>query len=753
MWGGGTRACESLAADTGAGARQETARVRANLSRADCTRPALPDGARPAQIAEQHTPPTCAGTPADAMGCALWCAGKLGWSVFPTKPGEKRPATARGFKDASNDPAEVRRMFDGAGAGCGVAVADGAASGGLVVLDLDRHGADGVEGLRAHMEACGLSLPVTAVSLTGGGGVHVFFRAAGEPPRRAVSVLPGVDLLGEGGYSVLPPTVLAGGGRYQWQEGCAPWECGIAELPAWVADLARKGPDARPGGRFSMLGSIAEGGRNDALLRYGRSLRAKGADDAGVLSALVAANAERCAPPLARAEVERIAANVCKKPCGGAAPGCIDELCEAMRVMPEFAGVRYDTFLNRVSVTGAPWNPEPHVWQEHPDLDHLHRLMQSQCGRAAQKRADVESAFHILADERSSDALRDAFDALPAWDGTPRAATLPCEFLGAAPTRYTRAVWHAFMCGCVARAYEPGCKFDLIPVLVGGQGIGKSTFARMLPLAPEWFTDCLPDLSDGKESALAIEGKQIAELAELTGLRGKDVNAVKSFTTRLTDEYRPPYGRGSVSRPRRCAFLGTANKGAFLNDPTGNRRFLPIECGAIDAEGDLFAPDARGHFSQAWAEALAKYRDRELGSAQDGTAFSVTLPAWCAAEARDAQAAWECEDPFGGELLAFLERVPIGARVCSKQLAEEALGLEHPGTRELNHVQELMDNSATAYGWARLQTKQRCRGILDASRDYGPQRCWEKCPDVADACTRQQRGNSAATDNMPGRAV
>ena len=116
--------------------------------------------------------------PEDPLSCAVWYAGNMGWAVFPTAPNGKAPATRRGFKDASTDPAEIGRMFAKAGAGAGAAVSDGAPSGGLVVLDLDVHpgrGEDGRETLRAYMEANGLELPETAYAFTPGGGVHYYF--------------------------------------------------------------------------------------------------------------------------------------------------------------------------------------------------------------------------------------------------------------------------------------------------------------------------------------------------------------------------------------------------------------------------------------------------------------------------------------------------------------------------------------------------------------------------------------------------
>jgi hypothetical protein len=129
-----------------------------------------------------------------------------GWPVFPVNG--KEPLTARGFKDASLDPAGIRAWFD-----CypeaGVAIATGAVSG-LVVLDEDTpHGGGGSLAQLSR-------LPETYTVLTGGGGKHYYFAHPGEPvPCSAGKLGPGLDVRGDGGYVVAPPSVHASGRPYK----------------------------------------------------------------------------------------------------------------------------------------------------------------------------------------------------------------------------------------------------------------------------------------------------------------------------------------------------------------------------------------------------------------------------------------------------------------------------------------------------------------------------------------------------------
>jgi len=142
-----------------------------------------------------------------------------GWRVFPCAA--KVPRTRNGCKDATADPAVITGWWDmWPGADIGVATGDG-----LLVLDVDGEpGADTLHELeRAHGE-----LPATAHAITGG-GEHYYFTTTAPIRNSAGKLGPGLDVRGDGGYVVAPPSSHLSGRRYEWDQ--APDEAEVAPLP------------------------------------------------------------------------------------------------------------------------------------------------------------------------------------------------------------------------------------------------------------------------------------------------------------------------------------------------------------------------------------------------------------------------------------------------------------------------------------------------------------------------------------------
>ena len=156
--------------------------------------------------------------------------------VFPCEPGGKRPLTYNGFWDASLDAERVEAWWDRwPHANLGVPTGERS---GLLVLDVDP-ASGGLESLAALEREHG-PLPVTARARTGGGGMHVFFvYPAGEAVRNSAGKLgPGLDVRGEGGYVVVPPSRTRG--AYRWLDRAPP------ARPAWLLGCLR-GLSARSG--------------------------------------------------------------------------------------------------------------------------------------------------------------------------------------------------------------------------------------------------------------------------------------------------------------------------------------------------------------------------------------------------------------------------------------------------------------------------------------------------------------------------
>ena len=304
------------------------------------------------------------------LACALDYAAR-GWPVFPLhsvrdgrcscgradcpSPG-KHPQTAHGLKDASRDPNTLRawwvRWSD-----ANIGILTGNPSG-LLVVDVDpRSGGDDT---LADLEARHGPLPETVEALTGGGGRHVFFKHPGFHVKARTNALgDGLDIKGDGGYVVASPSVHISGRPYAWEVAHHPDDVPLAAAPAWLLDgLAEKpAPDAPgPDGAGDM---IPEGQRNASLARLAGAMRRQGAPLAEIEAALMAANANRCEPPLDEGEVCRIAASVGRYPpapaAGPATKAPNDQTADAPVNTPALADAILESEAFAVDAGGKLW--------------------------------------------------------------------------------------------------------------------------------------------------------------------------------------------------------------------------------------------------------------------------------------------------------------------------------------------------------------------------------------------------------------
>lgn len=201
------------------------------------------------------------------------------------------------------------------------------------------------------------------------------------------------------------------------------------------------------------------------------------------------------------------------------------------------------------------------------------------------KRALVDDVLTEVMMDNRFHPVRDYLESLT-WDGVERVPTLLVDYLGAKDTPFVREVTRVFFKAAVARVYSPGCKFDQCLVLSGPQGIGKSSFLKIL--GGDWFNDSITSFS-GKDPMEQIQGTSIVELSEMQASNKADNDQIKAFLSRPSDKFRMAYGRRTQEYPRQCVFAGTTNDAIFLKDRTGGRRFWPVMCGV--GKGDEYAPD------------------------------------------------------------------------------------------------------------------------------------------------------------------
>ena len=288
----------------------------------------------------------------------------------------------------------------------------------------------------------------------------------------------------------------------------------------------------------------------------------------------------------------------------------------------------------------APWRKVKH---EEPvknvDFSGLRNYIEKAYGISGKEK--VQDSLNLELNRNAWHPIRDYLNGL-VWDQTERLETLFIEYFGALDTRYAREAARKTLCGAVARVFRPGCKFDLMPVLVGEEGIYKSTFWRRL--GKQWFSDTFFKV-DGKEALEQIQGSWIIEMAELAGMRKAEAESVKHFLTKQRDDFRPAYGHVREEYLRQCIFVGTTNHREFLKDPTGNRRFLPILTDAERVTKSVDTDLVGEEVNQIWAEAVYLFMQGE----------PLYLPEEVRQEARTVQADHMEVDERAGLVASFLE--------------------------------------------------------------------------------------------------
>lgn len=226
----------------------------------------------------------------------------IGWSVVPAMARAKRPSIRwQPFQDRRASKGDLKKWFERR-PDANLAVVTGAISG-IVVLDVDvSHG--GRESLKQLTDIHG-PLPDTVESRTGGGGRHLYFRHPGREFRNRTGIEPGIDIRGDGGVIIVPPSIHPSGKPYVWRKGHAPGEISLARLPEWLAEprFPRRKGHSVAYWRELVRNGVSEGQRNQSLASLSGHLLWHEVDVNVVLELLLAWNAVRCRPPLDDDEV------------------------------------------------------------------------------------------------------------------------------------------------------------------------------------------------------------------------------------------------------------------------------------------------------------------------------------------------------------------------------------------------------------------------------------------------------------------
>lgn len=371
-----------------------------------------------------------------------------------------------------------------------------------------------------------------------------------------------------------------------------------------------------------------------------------------------------------------------------------------------FAGkIRLNEFAQQPYLYGSvPWENENNcrAWSSHDDSA-LFSLIQADYG--LKSRQDFADALKNVSMRNKFHPVRELLDSLT-WDGKEHIRGLLPEYLGAEDSDYTYQVMRLWMLGAVSRVYKPGSKFDYTMILQGSQGIGKSTFLKQLAMDDSWFNDSLDSL-DSDKAVQSLTGSWIIELAELKSLArtAGGVESVKRFLTATQDKYRIPYERRADTFYRQCVFAGTTNKDDFLQDETGNRRFLIVQTGVKKPSKSLFVPEIMDTIKLAWAEAVYIWKNEKP---------QLILPEAYMQEAKELQEANMADDGKRGIIQEYLEGK---TEVCARQIWFEALKETIPPRNW--QASEINNIVAKVPGWERLKTPRKFEG-------YGQQRGFRK---------------------------
>jgi predicted P-loop ATPase len=579
----------------------------------------------------------------------------LGLHIFPCEPNGKDPLEGLmgGFRNATRDEAQLRKWWKAhptANIGC----YPGAS--GLIVLDVDvKDGGMGEEQLEA-LESAHSALPDAPVSITPSKGRHLLFSKGCEFVDGVVitntKLADDIDIRSDNGYILLEPSVTPDGAYsfIDWDVllDAAP---SFPAVPDWVLEVQAKRIVAAGRGDASNLDPISAApdlseevlNRFNSLLAKSTKIRnryqggTEGLDDTSGSSMDMSMASILKAVGFSYLETVALLA---KWPHGSKSPDrnkdrywqriWTHSLVKEVAVVPvvdyetDKDGRIMDMRENLVKALGDPSlndcriafdnfygsivvaSSGDHEWRLLAETDAFKiAMMLESRDRPIRfrriKTVDIRAAIQTYAELNPTDTAIDWVNSL-VWDGVPRVDTFLSTYLGAEKSEYHQAIGRYMWTALAGRLLVPGHKADMIPILVGKQGTRKSSAVAALSPFASAFTDMSFTHSDA-DTARMLKGKIVVELGELKGMSKRDSAHIKQFVTRTFEEWTPKFCELPVRYQRRFLMIGTTNADDFLNDETGERRWLPFKSGLCDPASIERDRD------QLWAEAVVLFKE------------------------------------------------------------------------------------------------------------------------------------------------
>ncbi len=339
---------------------------------------------------------------------------------------------------------------------------------------------------------------------------------------------------------------------------------------------------------------------------------------------------------------------------------------------------------------------------------------------------DLTAAVDMAAHQNAFHPVRDYLMSLE-WDGIPRIETLWSDYMGAEDNQYHRDTARLTLLGAVTRVFEPGHKFDFVPILEGVQGARKTTFIETLGCS--WTAELEGDLHDRKAMVEKMQGAWVLEIPELQGFSRADVTTIKGLVSAPQDKVRMAYGRRAMIFKRQCIFIGSTNDEEYLRDQTGGRRFWPILCNVASIDIDRL----RENLDQLWAEATHYYHQMRAEKA-GGDLPLYLKDARASTQAKvlqEMRRADTVEEQLLGQIEAWLE-IPIQDGSGFDDLGDEGAPIyrDHVCAREI--YEEMLDGDRSRVDVRQMQQISRAlRGLQGwtmvagwTTERYGRQRVW-----------------------------
>ena len=339
---------------------------------------------------------------------------------------------------------------------------------------------------------------------------------------------------------------------------------------------------------------------------------------------------------------------------GGVPHPTVSNVSIILRAHPKFAGrLWYDTFKDQILTTIH--GTAPRRWTDADSLDLTVFIQHTM--RLNKVRIDIVNSGVIHAARCASrNSLTDYLDGLK-WDGVMRLETWLLDSLGCEHNAYSMAVAVNWPIAMVARAYQPGCKVDTMPVLEGTQGLHKSTFLE--ELGGEWFGSLQMAFGE-KDFLQAIQGRWIIEIPDMTGFSKREHSQILATITTRHDIYRRSYGHHIEEHPRVAMFAATSETSEYLSDVRGRRRYWPLRCREINIDW------LRAMRDQLFAEAVYRYREGQKWyemppETDDEQSARAPADPWTEAVLTQADAEWAAGNKVvATRLLSGILDIPIG---------------------------------------------------------------------------------------------